>query len=58
MIPDYLALFRDAADGYPGLPGIGRMTAARLIGKYGALEDFPATVLGANRRCSSRNWRR
>jgi 5'-3' exonuclease len=49
LIPDFLALVGDAADGYPGLPGIGRMTAARLIGKYGALEDFPATVLGANR---------
>jgi len=49
LIPDFLALVGDAADGYPGLPGIGRMTAARLIRKYGALEDFPATVLGANR---------
>ena len=49
LIPDFLALVGDAADGYPGLPGIGRVTAARLIGKYGALEDFPATVLGERR---------
>lgn len=48
-IPDFLALVGDAADGYPGLAGIGRVTAARLIGKYGALEDFPAEVLGERR---------
>ena len=46
LIPDLLALVGDAADGYPGIAGIGRVTAARLIGKYGALEDFPANVLG------------
>jgi len=50
VIPDFLALVGDAADGYPGLAGIGRVTAARLIGKYGALEDFPATVLGERRQ--------
>jgi len=50
LIPDFLALVGDAADGYPGLAGIGRVTAARLIGKYGALEDFPQTVLAAERR--------
>ncbi len=49
LIPDFLALVGDAADGYPGIAGIGRVTAARLIGKYGALEDFPTTVLGENR---------
>jgi 5'-3' exonuclease len=49
LIPDFLALVGDAADGYPGIPGIGRVTAAQLIGKYGALEDFPTTVLGQNR---------
>jgi len=48
-IPDFLALVGDAADGYPGLPGIGRVTAARLIGKYGALERFPPEVLGGGR---------
>jgi 5'-3' exonuclease len=49
LIPDLLALAGDPADGYPGLPGIGRTTAARLIGKYGPLEDFPAAVLGERR---------
>jgi 5'-3' exonuclease len=49
LIPDFLALVGDAADGYPGIAGIGRVTAAKLIGKYGALEDFPATALGENR---------
>ena len=44
-IPDYLALVGDAADGFPGMPGIGPKTAARLIGRYGALESFPAEAL-------------
>jgi 5'-3' exonuclease len=48
-IPDLLALVGDSADGYPGLAGIGRVTAARLIGRYGALEDFPPDVLGERR---------
>ncbi len=49
LIPDFLALVGDAADGYPGIAGIGRVTAARLIGKYGAIEDFPTPVLGERR---------
>jgi 5'-3' exonuclease len=48
-IPDYLALVGDAADGYPGIPGIGAVTAARLINRHGPLEDFPPAVLGASR---------
>jgi 5'-3' exonuclease len=46
LIPDLLALVGDAADGYPGIPGIGRTTAARLLNRYGAIEAFPPTVLG------------
>src|SRR3954449_11565453 len=49
LIPDLLALVGDAADGYPGIPGIGAKTAARLIEKHGAIEMFPAEVLGENR---------
>ena len=49
FIPDYLALVGDAADGYPGIAGIGAKTAARLIGRHGHLEEFPADVLGENR---------
>ena len=45
-IPDYLALVGDAADGYPGIPKFGAKTAAKVIGKYGPLEHFPAEVLG------------
>ena len=46
QIPDYLALVGDAADGYPGIPGIGAITAAQLLRRYGSIERFPATVLG------------
>ena len=46
LIPDYLALVGDSADGYPGIPGLGPKTAARLINRYGAIECFPPEVLG------------
>jgi 5'-3' exonuclease len=49
-IPDLLALVGDAADGYPGIAGIGRIGAARLIAQWGALEAFPAEVLGKDRK--------
>ena len=49
LIPDFLALMGDAADGYPGIAGIGRVTAARLIERHGAIEAFPAEVLGEQR---------
>jgi 5'-3' exonuclease len=49
LIPDYLALVGDTADGYPGIPGIGAVTAARLINEHGEIEDFPAGVLGEDR---------
>jgi 5'-3' exonuclease len=45
-VPDLLALVGDAADGYPGIPGIGAVTAAQLINRYGAIEAFPPNVLG------------
>jgi 5'-3' exonuclease len=50
LIPDYLALVGDSADGYPGIAGIGAVTAARMINRYGRIEDFPADVLGEQRR--------
>jgi 5'-3' exonuclease len=49
LIPDLLALVGDAQDGYPGIPGIGKATAARLLGQYGPIESFPASVLGEQR---------
>ena len=49
LIADFLALVGDAADGYPGIPGIGTATAARLINRHGPIEAFPAEVLGDKR---------
>jgi 5'-3' exonuclease len=54
LIPDFLALVGDAADGYPGISGIGRSTAARLLNRYGSLESFPPEVLGENRELALR----
>jgi 5'-3' exonuclease len=49
LIPDLLALMGDAADGYPGIPGIGAKTAAQLLNCYGPIGNFPANVLGEQR---------
>ena len=50
LIPDFLALVGDAQDGYPGVAGIGRVTAARLLNEYGPIESFPPSVLGQGRQ--------
>ena len=49
LIPDYLALVGDAQDGYPGIRGIGKATAARLLNQHGPIEAFPPGILGADR---------
>jgi 5'-3' exonuclease len=49
LIPDFLALVGDAADGYPGIAGIGKNDAARLLNEYGPIEVFPKTVLEGRR---------
>jgi 5'-3' exonuclease len=56
-IPDWLALVGDAADGFPGIPGFGAVTAAAVLGAFGSLEGvrdapsaaWPARVRGADR---------
>jgi 5'-3' exonuclease len=45
-IPDWLALVGDAADGYPGIAGIGAVGAARLLNRHGPIEAFPPALLG------------
>src|SRR5262245_21428625 len=49
LIPDLLALVGDAADGYPGIAGIGARTAAELLNRYGPIEKFPGNILGKQR---------
>jgi 5'-3' exonuclease len=49
LIPDYLALVGDSADGYPGIAGIGPKSAASLLTRFGPIEDFPPPVLGERR---------
>jgi 5'-3' exonuclease len=49
LIPDFLALVGDAADGYPGIAGIGPVTAAQLLNRHGRIEDFPPALLGSRR---------
>ncbi len=50
LIADFLALVGDAQDGYPGIRGIGRTTAAQLLNQYGPIEAFPPGVLGAQHK--------
>jgi 5'-3' exonuclease len=49
LIPDFLALVGDAADGFPGIAGIGPVGAARLLNRYGPIETFPPEALGDRR---------
>jgi 5'-3' exonuclease len=49
LIPDFLALVGDSADGYPGIAGIGPVSAARLLNRYGIIENLPALALGDKR---------
>jgi 5'-3' exonuclease len=50
FIPDFLALVGDSADGYPGIPGIGKTGAAKLLNQYGAIENFPKELLQRQRK--------
>lgn len=49
LIPDFLALVGDVADGYPGIAGIGAVTAAQLLNRHGMIENFPTALLGDRR---------
>ncbi len=40
-IPDWLALVGDSADGFPGLSGWGKVSAAAVLAHYGHLEAIP-----------------
>lgn len=60
QIPDLLALTGDDADGIPGVPGLGKKTAAALIAAFGSVEKIPAdpakwpkAVRGAERLAAS-----
>jgi 5'-3' exonuclease len=43
-IPDFLALVGDTADGYPGIPGWGKLSAATVLTRYPHLEQIPDSV--------------
>jgi 5'-3' exonuclease len=44
LIPDWLALVGDDADGIPGLPGFGEKGAAAVLRAFGPLEAIPTDV--------------
>ena len=41
---DFAAMRGDPSDGLPGVPGVGEKTAARLIARYGGIEDILAAL--------------
>ncbi len=41
---DYLSLMGDSVDNIPGVPGVGEKTAAKLLIKYGSIEEIIAHV--------------
>ncbi|MHB1986944.1 MAG: 5'-3' exonuclease [Acidimicrobiales bacterium] len=43
-IPDWLALVGDSADGFPGLGGWGKQSAAAVLRRYGHIEEIPRAV--------------
>ncbi len=43
-IPDWLALVGDAADGFPGLSGWGKRSAAVVLAHYGHIDSIPDDV--------------
>ena len=42
QVVDLLALMGDSADNFPGCPGVGEKTAAKLIGEFGSVENLIA----------------
>jgi DNA polymerase-1 len=44
QVRDWLALVGDTSDNVPGMPGVGKKTAAKLLDKYGDLDGILAHV--------------
>ncbi len=44
LVIDILALWGDASDNVPGVPGIGEKGAAKLVGQFGTVENILAHV--------------
>jgi DNA polymerase I len=44
LIADFLALTGDSVDNIPGVPGIGKKTAAELFASFGSLDELYANL--------------
>ncbi len=44
QVIDMLALMGDSADNFPGCPGVGEVTAKKLIGEFGSVEELIANT--------------
>ena len=43
-IPDYLGVVGDTADGFPGLPGWGAKSAAKILTRFGHIDQVPFDI--------------
>lgn len=57
-LPDLLALTGDAVDNIPGVPGVGRKTAAALVRQFGDVDAVLAGVEAVSRPALRDNLRR
>jgi DNA polymerase-1 len=49
LVPDFIALRGDPADGLPGAKGVGEKTAAELLVRHGSLERVLEAAIGETR---------
>ncbi len=54
QVVDFLALMGDKGDNVPGVPGIGEVTAKKLLQQFGSLDNIYANL----DKVSSTNWRK
>lgn len=50
QVADYKGLVGDKSDNIPGVPGIGKVTAGRLLGEFANLEEILANIEGVSQR--------
>ena len=53
QVVDYKSLVGDTSDNYPGVTGIGPVTAVKLLGKYGTMGAIYDVLAGGNKKAAA-----